>query len=211
MRGYVSVVAVGLLVGCATAARIDVPPQKTAVTTWQQYLIGYQINYSQPKPGFLGSREQLPLTPLAQAELSAASRTILQNLPNVVAKRIPAKVVAAHEPRHYTLVMDLVAREVRGPTYAERQHLSSIASNLVTLGFASADYKLIADFDVRYRLLDSRGGVISDRSYQPQEQLDHEHGDFELVQTLYSHAALLLERHVSLTLDDFFSQIQPGR
>ena len=75
----------------------------------------------------------------------------------------------------------------------------------MTFGFASSEYNIIANFDAKYRLIRS-GEEIFTKNYKVSESVDHERGDFDSFNTLNDYSGQLLEKHLILTLNDFFKE-----
>lgn len=207
MKKLVLLCLIVVMSGCATHANIQMP----AVTqVYNQSFDGksmsYEIMYSQPKPGIFSGGEQMPMSPLEKAELSIASAATLKKLPDYIFKQLPSTVKRAENGQgDFKLVIELTARDKKGPAFADYEFGKSFFKNLLTLGFASSEYDIIADFDVNYRLYSGEQEVFS-KLYKVNESVDHERGDFESFNSLNDFTGQLLEKHLILTLNDFFKQ-----
>jgi len=198
------------MAGCATHANIEMPAVSQVYdTAYEDKSISHEVFYSQPKPGVFTGGEQLPMAPLAEAELSVASASVLRDLPNYIYEQLPASVKrASPEQADYNLVVELTAHHKKGPAYADYEMGKSFGKDLLTLGFGSSEYDIIADFDVAYKLVgDSE--TIFEKSYTVKESVDHEKGDFEGYNSLNEYTGQMLEKHLILTLNDFFQEAAP--
>jgi hypothetical protein len=196
-----------LLTGCATHANIEMPAvSKVYDEVYENKSISHRILYSQPKPGIFTGEEQMPMVPLEEAQLSVASAATLRDLSDYIYEQLPSTVSrAAPGKGDYELVVELTARDKKGPAYADYEFGKSLAKGLVTLGFGSAEYDLIADFDVVYSL-QSGGNTLHEKSYTVYESVDHERGDFESFNSLNDYTGQLLEKHLITTLNEFFQE-----
>ncbi|MDE2000060.1 MAG: hypothetical protein KGI91_16565 [Burkholderiales bacterium] len=193
------------LAGCATHAQINVPAlERVHSSAFENKAFGYEILYSQPRPGVFSGGDQLPLVPLDKAELSVASAVTLKKLPEYIYDQLPADVKKA-DPKNadYVLHVELVAHDKKGPAYADYQTGKTTAMKLISLGLASANYEIIADFDAKYTLL-SHGRVVAEKSYVVKDSVDHQRGDFENFNSLNDYTGQMLEKHLIITLNDFF-------
>lgn len=193
------------LTGCATHAQIDMPAlERVHSGAFENKAFGYEILYSQPKPGVFSGGEQLPLEPLDKAELSVASAVALKRLPEYIYDQLPANVKRTDvKDADYVLHVELVAHDKKGPAYADYQTGKTTAMKLISLGLASANYEIIADFDAKYTLL-KHGQVVSQKSYAVKDSVDHQRGDFENFNSLNDYTGQMLQKHLILTLNDFF-------
>ncbi len=203
---------VGLVGGCATHADIQMPLiEKVARADWQGKHFRHEVYYSQPRPGIFTGGDQLPLVPIKSAELSVASAATLQKLPEILGKNLPQGAVSGGAGDYdYLLEIELVAHDKKGPTYADFEAMKSFGKKMLSLGLASSEYDIIADFDVTYRLKDKAGAVLHERDYRVKDSVDHERGDFESLNTAHDYAAQLLEKHINLTVGEFLQEV-PGR
>ena len=207
MKNLLLLALVVILGGCATHAKIEMP----AVTqvhhkSFEDKTMSYEIMYSQPKPGVFSGGQEMPLVPLEEAELSVASAATLKNLPEYIFRQVPASVKRAEKGEgDLKLIVELKAYDKKGPAYADFEFGKSLAKSLVTLGFASSEYDIVADFDAKYVLLSGNEEVFS-KSYKVDESVDHERGDFESYNSLNDYVGQLLEKHLILTLNDFFKE-----
>ncbi|NWO04626.1 MAG: hypothetical protein HLX50_02645 [Alteromonadaceae bacterium] len=195
------------MAGCATHANIEMPAVSQVYdTAYEDKSISHEVFYSQPKPGIFTGGEQLPMTPLEEAELSVASASVLRDLPNYIYEQLPASVKRANPGEgDYNLMVELTARDKKGPAYADYEAGKSIGKNLLTLGFGPSEYDIIADFDVAYQLMKGSETVF-EKSYTVEESVDHEKGDLESYNSLNEFTGQMLEKHLILTLNDFFQE-----
>lgn len=198
---------VTVLTGCATSAQIQVPDlDQNFNQSFSGKSISYEIMYSQPKPGIFSDGEQMSLTPLNEVELSVASSSTLVQLPSYIAKQLPitAKQVEIGQG-DLNLIVELTAYDKKGPTFADYEFLKSFFKGIFTLGIGANEYDIIANFDTNYRLYDNEGEVYS-KNYKVNDSVDHEKGDFESYDSLFIYTRQLLEKHITLTLSDFFTE-----
>lgn len=193
--------------GCATHADIRMPGvTQVSSPAFESKTISHQVLYSQPKPGVFSGGEQLPLTPLAEAELSVSSAATLANFQELVRKQLPDSVRHSdNSETDFKLEVELTARDKKGPTYAASRLGTSLASNVATLGFAPSSYHIVADFDVQYRLLQGGTEVLT-KAYTVSDRVKHQIGDFESYSSTYEYSSQMLEKHLLLTLNDFFGE-----
>lgn len=207
MKKLFTILAVITLSGCATHANITMPTV-TQVTdkAYENKTISYEVMYSQPKPGVFSEGNQLPLKPLKAAELSVASATTLKKLPNYILQQLPVSTeTAAKGQGDLNLKIELYAHDKKGPAYAEYEMAKSLGKSLLTLGLGSSEYEIIADFDATYTLMQGHKEVFS-KKYKVKDHADHERNQFEGFNGLNEYAGQMLEKHLVLTLNDFFKQ-----
>lgn len=198
-----------ILTGCSTHADIKMPVvTKVHNAAYENKTLNYEILYGQPKPGIFTGGEQLPLAPLETAELSVASAAALKDLPTVIFDQLPMSVKYLAQDADLKLKLELVAHDKKGPAYADLEFFKSFTKNLVTLGFASDEYDIIADFDVKYVLIQDEKELFS-KQFKVKEQVDHEKGDFEAYGSLNEYTGQILEKHLILTLHEFFTEAAP--
>lgn len=196
-----------LLTGCATHAQIKTPEvSQVNNSSFNNKSMSYEIMYSQPKPGAFSGGEQMPLVPFRQAEFSVSSASTLKRLPSLLIEQFPSSVTKAPVGKgDLKLIVELTARDKKGPVFADFEFGKSLLKNLFTLGLASSEYDIIADFDVNYRLFSGDDEIFS-KLYKINENVDHEKGDFESISSLDKYVVKLLEKHVILTLNNFFNE-----
>lgn len=206
MKKTLVVLAVASLAGCATRAKIDVPDTaQWKSPTLAGKTFAFDIYYSQPTPGVFSGGDAQPLLPLNQVQTSVASADIVKQLPNYLAKKLPANAKAADgTTSDYVLRVELVAPHKRGPAYSDYQAGQSMAMNLITLGLAPSYYNLVAEFDAKY-VLTSQGQSIYEKSYKVKDLVADQRGDFDGFSILNQHTAELFQKHLFTTLDDFYS------
>lgn len=194
-----------ILTGCATHAEITMPSVKRVdAEVFAGKKLDYDIFYSQLEPGFFNGSEQQDLKPLEEAQLSIASAATLQNLTQIIERQLPASAtIVENSDSDLSLVVELVAFSKAGPTYADHEFAKNLGKSMLTLGMGSSEYNIVADFNVTYRLTDE-AGKTTEKSYRVEEIVDHERGKFESMQSVHDFAAQLLEKHLMLTLNDFF-------
>lgn len=73
----------------------------------------------------------------------------------------------------------------------------------ISLGLASANYTIAADFDAKYTLL-KQGKTVYEKSYAVKDGVDHQRGDFENFNSLNDYTGQMLQKHLILSLGDFF-------
>ncbi|MFQ3195724.1 MAG: hypothetical protein ACI9N3_002565 [Colwellia sp.] len=201
-------ILLGLIVlsGCATHAEITMPTVTNVHdSAYENKTLNYEVLYSQPTPGIFSGGEQLPLIPLNKAELSVASASALKELPKFIFNQLPVSVKYIANNAELTLKLEITAHDKKGPAYSDHEFTKSLAKNLLTLGLASSEYNIIADFDVKYALVHNGKEVFS-KEYKIKEEVDHEKGDFDAYNTLNEFTSQILEKHFILTLHNFFTE-----
>lgn len=213
MKKLIALSATVAITGCATHAQITVPPvAKVYSQTFENKTFGHEILYSQPKPGVFSGGEQLPLIPLEKAELSVASAATLRRLPQYIYEQLPATAKRAASPADadYVLHIELTAHDKKGPAFADYQAGKTAALKFVSLGMASNNYAIVADFDAKYTLL-QKGQVVTEKSYKVKDSVDHQRGNFEGFNSLNDYTDQILQKHLITTLNDFFKAATPAQ
>lgn len=210
MKKYFALLLFVFLSGCATHADITVPAlQQVPSDAWRDKSFTYKILYSQPRPGLGSGTETQPLGPFEQVELSVTSAATLKKLPDYIAAQIPSSRVSRDGAADYTLVVEIRARHKRGPAYSDYEAGKSVAKNLLSLGFAASEYIIVADFEATYRLQATSGETVASKHYDVKDAVKHQRGDFESLNSLNDYAGQMLEKHLVVTLNDFFAGIKP--
>lgn len=213
MKKLIALSATVVITGCATHAQITVPPvAKVYSQTFENKTFGHEILYSQPKPGVFSGGEQQPLLPLEKAELSVASAATLRRLPQYIYDQLPATAKRAASPADadYVLHVELTAHDKKGPAFADYQAGKTAALKFVSLGMASNNYAIVADFDAKYTLL-QQGQVVTEKSYKVKDSVDHQRGNFEGFNSLNDYTDQMLQKHLIMTLNDFFKAATPAQ
>ena len=196
-----------ILTGCGTHAKIDVPvTSKVDNSAWFGKKFHYSVRYSQPTPGVFSGGEEQPLVPLKQAKISQGAAMAFNRLADAIYNQYPLGVKRGGQDQYdYLLEIDLIAREKSGPAYPDYQMAESFGANVLTLGLAPANYDIIADFDVTYRLVDMNKEVLYEKEYKVHDSVEHQRKDFDSLNSLYGFSAQLFEKHIALTLSNFLS------
>lgn len=196
---------VTLVSGCATPAQISMPAiSKAYSSNFDDKTMSVSVLYSQPKPGIFSGGEQLPLVLLSEAEMSVASASTLQKLPDYVLDQLPSSMKLAKSGKgDYNMIIEITARDKKGPTYFDYEAGKSFAKGMLTFGFGSSEYDIVADFDACYKLSDNVTPLFS-KCYKVNDSVDHQRGQLESFNSLNDYAGQLLEKHINLTLNDFF-------
>ena len=206
-KGALLLCCLAILGGCASHANIEMPAVTQVYNNaFTNKTFSYEILYSQPKPGIFSGGDKMPLLPLEKSEMSIASAATLKNLPDYIYKQLPSSVIRDQSGNgDFKLIVELTAYNKKGPAYSDYEFAKSFGKNLLTFGFASSEYNIIANFDAKYRLIRS-GEEIFTKNYKVSESVDHERGDFDSFNTLNDYSGQLLEKHLILTLNDFFKE-----
>lgn len=199
--------AVLFLTGCATHANIKMPavaPVNNAAFSHKSF--DYNILYSQPEPGVFSGGDQQQLKPLDEAKVSVGAARTLVNLPMYIFEQLPVTATRAEAGQgDYTLMVKLIAHNKKGPAYGDFKLGASMAKGLVTLGMGSDEYAIVADFDVTYAL--RQGDTLVYRnSYSVDDHVAHQRGLFDIKNNISEYTGQLLEKHLILTLNDFFGK-----
>ncbi len=206
MKKVVLLLMIAVLGGCATHAEIKMPTVTNVHdAVYENKTLNYEILYSQPKPGVFSGGEQLPLAPLEKAELSVASASTLKELPKLIFNQLPVSVKHLAENPDLTLKLEITAHDKKGPAFSDHEFAKSLGKNLLTLGFGSSEYNIVADFDAKY-ILEQDGNVIFTKNFKVKDEVDHEKGDFDSYNTLNEFTSQMLEKHLILTLHEFFTE-----
>lgn len=206
MRKTALLLLIGLLSGCATHAEIKMPVvSQVQNASYQNKTLSYDILYSQPQPGIFTEGEQQSLTPLEDAELSVASASTLRDFPELMLEQLPASVNYAENSADLKLHVQIIAHDKKGPAYSDYEFGKSLGKGIASLGFASDEYDIIADFDAKYTIEQDNKKIFS-KNYEVKETEDHQEGQFDLSNELDDITSQILEKHIILTLNDFFSE-----
>lgn len=198
------------MTGCATHANISMPAVvEVQDKAYENKSISYKIQYSQPQPGVFNEKQQQELKPIENSELSVASAKVLKDLPTYIKKQLPktTKLITGKNS-DLELVIELYAFDKRGPAYADFEAGKSLGKSLLTLGIGSSEYDIIADFDAKYILRKNNTEVFA-KTYKVKEQVDHQRDKFEDFTALDDLSSRMLEKHLILTLNDFFKTAAP--
>lgn len=192
------------MTGCATHANISMPAVvEVQDKAYENKSIRYKILYSQPKPGVFNEKQQQPLKPIEQAELSVGSARVLKDLPTYIKQQLPKTVkVSNDKPSDLELIIELYAFDKKGPAYADFEFGKSLGKSLLTFGLGSSEYEIIADFNVKYILRKNNTEVFS-KTYEVKDQADHERSKLGDYKALDDFSSRMLEKHLILTLNDF--------
>ncbi len=194
------------LSGCATHGEVTVPV-KLAVDnpTFHGKTFSSELLYSQPEPGVFSDGKQQPLTPIEDANLSVGASRVLSQFNNLFSRQLPAAAsLGPKENSDYSFTVELTAKDKKGPSFADFDMLASTGKSLLTLGLGSSEYTIIADFDVTYKLETTDGESVLEKSYSVHDEVDHERGKLDGYDIGDDLAARLLEKHIVLTMNDFF-------
>jgi hypothetical protein len=196
---------VAIISGCASHAQINMPVVTEVISpAFENKTFSSEVLYSQPEPGIFSGGKQQELKSIGEQRLSVASASVLKKLPTLIQQQLPkSSKLLTQKGTDFDLTVEMIAHDKKGPAYADHEFLKSLGKNLLTLGFASSEYDIIADFDVKY-VLTQKGSEVFTKSYKVKESVDHEKGDFDSFNTLKEFTSQLLEKHLTLTLNDFF-------
>lgn len=198
-------VVFAVLTGCATPAQISMPVvQKVSHEVFVDKRFTYDLLYSQPEPGVFSSGEQQAMQPIEQAKLSVASAKALHNVKRFIEEQLPASSTVVQEGSgDFDLMIKLKAKHKKGPAYADFEAAKSFGKSLLTMGFGSSEYDIVADFEVTYEL-QRQGRTLFTKHYVVEDSVDHQRGKLDGFEVLNVYAAEMLEKHMMLTLNDFF-------
>lgn len=209
MKKIVLLLVIAVLSGCATHAEIKMPTViKVHNAVYENKTLNYEVLYSQPKPGIFTGGEQLPLVPIEQAELSVGSASALKDLPDLIFNQLPVSVKYLAKNPDITLNLEITAHHKKGPVYSDHEFAKSLGKGLLTLGLGSSEYNIVADFDAKY-ILKQDDRVIFTKEFKVKDEVDHEKSRFDSHYTLNEFVSQMLEKHLILTLHEFFTEAAP--
>lgn len=203
----IGLVGTAVLTGCATHAQISMPAvQQVNHQGFENKTFSNEVFYSQPKPGVFSGGEQLALKPLSEQELSVASANTLQKFSTYISQQLPksSKVIDGNNS-DYQLIVKMFAKHKKGPAYADYEVAKSLGKSLLTFGLGSSEYDIVADFDVIYELK-HKGGLVLSKKYTVKDSAEHERAKYEGYAHLNEYAGQMLEKHIILTLNNFFTE-----
>jgi len=195
------------MAGCMTHGDVTMQPVKPVINqAWNNKTFAYEIFYSQPEPGLLNKGKQLPLKPLAESKLSVGAAASLQKFPEYLKNQLPYEAhIGNMDDYDYKVIVKLIAHNKKGSTYTDYEFGKSLVKGIVTLGFGSDDYNIVADFDVTYQLVDKTGNTLFQKSYKVKDSIDHEESQLRQFASMDGYRMRMLEKHLILTLHDFFT------
>lgn len=205
MKKLVAVAFAFVLAGCASHANITMPGV-TAVESemYADKSMSYEIMYSQLEPGMFRRAQQQELKPLEEAQLSVASSTILANIGDIIEGQLPrSTTVSKIGNTDFNLVIELIAYDKKGPAYPDYGYAKNFGTSMLTMGLGANSYNLVADFNVTYRLLEG-DKVVFEKDYRVEDTVAHKAGRTESVRMVYDYSARLMEKHLMLTMNEFF-------
>ena len=208
MKKIMILLMVMVITGCATHAEIEMPGVSEVYNeAFDNKTLSYQIMYSQPEPGMFNANKQMPMKPLKESKLSVASSATLRKMPEYIFEQLPTNVKRGEVGfSDYNLLIELTAKHKKGPAYADYEAMKSFGKSFLTLGLGSAEYDIIADFNVQYSLIKKDGTKIYSKKYTVNDRVDHERGKLESFNAVNDYSGKMLEKHLVMTLNDFFNE-----
>ncbi|MCD9513304.1 hypothetical protein [Photobacterium carnosum] len=195
-----------ILTGCATHGVVTIPIKAPIVNPeFDGKTFTTQLFYSQPEPGLFTAGKQLQLKPIEDAQLSVGASRVLSHFNSLFKIQLPEGSIFVNKGiSDYTLIIELYAKDKFGPSYADYDALLSLGKSFLTLGLGSAEYTIIADFNITYKLKDSKGNILYKKDFSVNEKVDHEKDAFDHFAMGDDLASELLEKNIVLTMNDFF-------
>lgn len=208
-QAFVIIILGSSLLGCATHGQVKVPVLKAVENeSFAGKTFSTEVYYSQPQPGLFSDGEKLPLKPIEEAEVSVGASRVLSRFQELFQRQLPAESsIGKKDNSDFIYIIELTAKDKKGPTFADYDILASTGKSLLTLGLGSSEYTIIADFDILYRLEDKNGKVIYEKSYTIHDEVDHERSKLDGFDIGNDLAAQLLEKHVVISMNDYFKKL----
>lgn len=208
LKLMVTVAAIFIITGCATHGVVTIPVKEPIENTaFSGRSIATDVFYSQPKPGIFSNGEIEPMKPIQDAKVSVGSSRVLARFKELFIQQLPlGSKIGSKEQSDYTVITELQAKDKLGPTYADYDFAATLGKKMLTFGLGSAEYTIIADFDVTYKLVDNKGAILTENTYNIHDEVDHERGGFDSFDVGDDLAAKLLEKHIVITMNQFFNE-----
>src|SRR5699024_8874692 len=128
----------------------------------------------------------------------------LVDMPDYILEQLPATATWVEPGQSdYALTIKLIAHDKAGPVYGDMKVVESFAKSMFSLGLAADEYAIVADFDVTY-VLHQGDTLVFKKSYDVHDQVAHERSALAFKSDISEYAGQLLEKHLILTLNDFF-------
>mgnify|MGYP001475668078 CR=1 FL=1 len=78
----------------------------------------------------------------------------------------------------------------------------------MTLGLASNEQEIVANFEVTYTVFDLNGSELISKTYKVNDSVEHEKSDFEIADINGKRlTGELFKKHITLTLNEFVKEI----
>lgn len=180
---------------------------------WENKKFDYDILYSQPKSQISGSEEQPPLMPFDEKLSIVDARSVatflaIRKFPDYLLQQLPVGAkLGSDNDFDYKIIVEMEAHNKKGPVYASHEKVESAVTSLLTLGMTPNERELIADFKVTYRLLNSNGTELFDKSFNINNRVDHiAYEGLYGTQRIYDNESKLLEKYLVITLNEFITE-----
>jgi hypothetical protein len=199
-----------VLMGCTTAGNVDMPYVKAPdVERLEKATVSYEISYQAPEAGLFKDDELLPKMPISEAKLNHNTRLVVNKFNQILASQLPSNALVVNDSHSdYTLTMHIIATDADGPVFVKDNHAETLLKETLSLGFASNEQDIVADFKVIFSAIDHEGNALLSKEYVIKESIDHEKSDYDFAdlsgETL---TGKLFEKHVLLSLNDFMRQV----
>lgn len=197
------------LVGCASPGKVDMPYVKSHdIPQMEQKRISYDITYQAPEYGTFVDGEMLPPMHISKARLNGDTRIILNNFSQILASQIPSNAVVINSGTgDYKLSLHIKAYDAEGPVVIENLFAETLLKETLTLGMASNEQEIVANFEITYSLFDNNGTKVISKTYKVTDSVDHEKSDYEVADINGKRlTGDLFKKHVTLTLNEFVEE-----
>ena len=205
-----SIVAVATLVGCATPGQVDMPHVKAHdVQIMEQKKVAYEVTYQAPEYGVFVDGEMLPTMQISEARLNGSTRTVINNFNQILATQLPSNALIINSGKgDYKVVAHIKAFDGEGPVTVEDLIAETILKETLTLGLASNEQEIVANFEVTYTVFDLNGSELISKTYKVNDSVEHEKSDFEIADINGKRlTGELFKKHITLTLNEFVKEI----
>ncbi|WP_413282754.1 hypothetical protein [Vibrio sp. MA40-2] len=205
-----SILAVAALVGCATPGQVDMPYVKAHdVQAMNEKKIAYELTYQAPEYGVFFDGEMLPSMPISEARLNGSTRTVVNNFNQILASQLPSNALIVNSDQgDYKVVAHIKAFDGEGPVTIHDLFGETLLKETLTLGFASNEQEIVADFEITYTVVDSQGSELLSKTYKVNDSIEHEKSDYEIANINGLRlTGELFKKHVTLTLNEFVEEI----
>lgn len=211
-RIFIVSLFIAYLTGCANPAQIEKPIlAEFDNNIWGQRTLGYQVSYAQPTPGLFTGGDVVELQPISQVQKSIYSSRVLSSLDDYIKSSFPKELTYSefNDTADYTLQIDIVAFDKKGPSYSDYLSLVNFSKLIFTLGINKVqDYDIIADFKMNCRLYNKQNQLLFEKGYKVKDILEHEEYTYNITSSDELLASELFKKHINVNLNNFFKEVE---
>ena len=151
----------------------------------------------------------LPTMQISEARMNGSTRTVINNFNQILATQLPSNALVVNSGEgDYKVVAHIKAFDGEGPVTVEDLIGETLLKETLTLGLASNEQEIVANFEVTYTVVDSNGSELISKSYKVNDRVEHEKSDYEIADINGKRlTGELFKKHITLTLNEFVKEI----